>query len=142
MNWKFRVGVHEHTGVSELQAHMPNNSRGGYTRVHQDTAGAVGGRGGVQTARYAQGCGAAGHRSPVRHGPDAFCELTDVPFGSERMHTVTNQMAQELTVVDVAAPTRGDYATRGRSRGGPLASSGDGPGHRWSLCPNASRQRP
>jgi len=31
-----------------------------------------------------------------------FCELTGVPFGSERMHTVTNQMAQELTVLDVA----------------------------------------
>jgi hypothetical protein len=32
MNWKFKAGFHEHTGVS-LQAHLPNNSRGGYTRV-------------------------------------------------------------------------------------------------------------
>jgi hypothetical protein len=30
MNWKCRTGFHEHTGVS-LKAHMPNNSRGGYT---------------------------------------------------------------------------------------------------------------
>ena len=37
MNWKFRPGFHEHTGVS-LKAHVPNNPRGGYTRVHQDTA--------------------------------------------------------------------------------------------------------
>jgi hypothetical protein len=33
-----------------------------------------------------------------------FHELTGVSFGSERMHTVTNQMAQELTVLDVAPP--------------------------------------
>jgi hypothetical protein len=33
-----------------------------------------------------------------------FCALTGVPLGSERMHTVTNQMAQELTVLDVAPP--------------------------------------
>jgi hypothetical protein len=33
-----------------------------------------------------------------------FRELTGVPFGSERMHTVTNQMAQALTVLDVAPP--------------------------------------
>src|SRR4030095_9827309 len=37
MNWKFRTGFHEHTGVS-LKEHVPNNPRGGYTRVHQDTA--------------------------------------------------------------------------------------------------------
>ena len=35
----------------------------------------------------------------------ALCrDLTGGPFGSERMHTVTNQMAQELTVLDVAPP--------------------------------------
>jgi hypothetical protein len=33
-----------------------------------------------------------------------FRDLTGVPFGSERMHTVTNQMAQALTVLDVAPP--------------------------------------
>jgi hypothetical protein len=32
MNWKFRTGFHEHTGVS-LTAHIPNNPTGGYTRV-------------------------------------------------------------------------------------------------------------
>src|SRR5713101_3704885 len=37
MNWKFRTGFHEHTGVS-LIAPLPNNPIGGYTRVHQDTA--------------------------------------------------------------------------------------------------------
>jgi hypothetical protein len=37
MNWKFQAGFHEHTGVS-LPAYMLNNSQGGYTRVHQDTA--------------------------------------------------------------------------------------------------------
>jgi hypothetical protein len=33
-----------------------------------------------------------------------FHDLTGVPFGSARMHTVTHQMAQELTVLDVAPP--------------------------------------
>ena len=33
MNRKFRTGFHEHTGVS-LKEHVPNNPRGGYTRVH------------------------------------------------------------------------------------------------------------
>src|SRR6266436_1593386 len=37
MNWKFRAGFQEHTGVS-LKEHLPNNPRGEYTRVHQDTA--------------------------------------------------------------------------------------------------------
>src|SRR2546429_9981664 len=35
MNWEFRAGFQEHTGVSLIE-HMPNNPRGGYTRVHQD----------------------------------------------------------------------------------------------------------
>ena len=34
---KFQAGFHEHTGVS-LHAPMPNNPRGGDTRVPQDTA--------------------------------------------------------------------------------------------------------
>src|SRR5262249_15705553 len=37
MNWKFKAGFHEHTGVS-LQARLPNTPRGGVTRVPQDTA--------------------------------------------------------------------------------------------------------
>jgi glucose-6-phosphate 1-dehydrogenase len=36
MNWEFRTGVHEHTGVS-LKEPLPDNPRGEYTRVHQDT---------------------------------------------------------------------------------------------------------
>ena len=37
INWEFKAGFHEHTGVS-LKLHMPNNAQGGYTRVPQDTA--------------------------------------------------------------------------------------------------------
>ena len=40
-----------------------------------------------------------------------FRELTGVPFGSERMHTLTNQVAENLTVVDVA-PSRQEIARR------------------------------
>src|SRR4249920_3539535 len=36
MNWKFRTGVHEQTGVS-LKEPLPDNRRGAYTREHQDT---------------------------------------------------------------------------------------------------------
>jgi hypothetical protein len=36
-NWKFRTGLHEQTGVS-LKERCPNNSIGGYTRGHQETA--------------------------------------------------------------------------------------------------------
>src|SRR6516165_10524178 len=37
MNWKFRTGAHEQTGVS-LKEPLPDNPRGAYTREHQDTA--------------------------------------------------------------------------------------------------------
>jgi hypothetical protein len=40
-----------------------------------------------------------------------FHALTGVPFGSERMHTVANQVAEGLTVVDVA-PSREEIARR------------------------------
>jgi Uncharacterised protein family (UPF0236) len=40
-----------------------------------------------------------------------FRELTGVPFGSERMHTFTNQVAENLTVVDVA-PSRQEIERR------------------------------
>jgi len=40
-----------------------------------------------------------------------FRELTGVPFGSERMHTVTNQVGAGLTVVDVA-PSRQEIERR------------------------------
>jgi hypothetical protein len=36
MNWKFRTGVHEQTGVS-LKEPLPDNPRGEYTGEHQDT---------------------------------------------------------------------------------------------------------
>lgn len=38
-------------------------------------------------------------------------DLTGMPFGSERMHTVTNQVAEPLTVVDVA-PSRQEIERR------------------------------
>jgi hypothetical protein len=40
-----------------------------------------------------------------------FRDLTGVPFGSERMHTLTNQVAENLTVVDVA-PSRSEIERR------------------------------
>ena len=40
-----------------------------------------------------------------------FRDLTGVPFGSERMHTVTNQVAEGLTVLDVA-PSREEIERR------------------------------
>jgi hypothetical protein len=40
-----------------------------------------------------------------------FHDLTGVPFGSERMHTLTNQVAEHLTVVDVA-PSRSEIERR------------------------------
>jgi hypothetical protein len=40
-----------------------------------------------------------------------FRDLTGVPFGSERMHTLTNQVAEHLTVVDVA-PSRPEIERR------------------------------
>jgi hypothetical protein len=40
-----------------------------------------------------------------------FGDLTGMPFGSERMHTLTNQVAENLTVVDVA-PSRQEIERR------------------------------
>src|SRR5262249_17285281 len=40
-----------------------------------------------------------------------FGALTGMPFGSERMHTFTNQVAEHLTVVDVA-PSRQEIERR------------------------------
>ena len=40
-----------------------------------------------------------------------FRDLTGVPFGSERMHTVANHMAESLTVLDVA-PSREEITRR------------------------------
>ena len=41
----------------------------------------------------------------------SFANLTGVPFGSERMHTVANHMAESLTVLDVA-PSREEITQR------------------------------
>jgi hypothetical protein len=48
---------------------------------------------------------------PYDTAQELFRELTGVSFGSERMHTATNQMAQELTVLDVA-PSREEITRR------------------------------
>jgi hypothetical protein len=48
---------------------------------------------------------------PYDTAQSLFRDLTGVSFGSERMHTVTNQMAQDLTVVDVA-PSREEITQR------------------------------
>jgi hypothetical protein len=48
---------------------------------------------------------------PYDTAQELFRDLTGVSFGSERMHTATNQMAQELTVLDVA-PSREEITRR------------------------------
>ena len=66
----------------------------------------------MQTARYAT----RPRRQLVTEVPydtaqALFRDLTGVPFGSERMHTVTNQVAEGLTVLDVA-PSREEIERR------------------------------
>jgi len=56
------------------------------------------------------------------------------------MPTVTNHMAQELTVLDVAPPPEEIQRRVPQSRW-PVASSGSRAGHRWSVRADASRQR-
>jgi len=48
---------------------------------------------------------------PYDTAQSLFGELTGMPFGSERMHTVTNQVAKGLTVLDVA-PSRQEIERR------------------------------
>jgi len=48
---------------------------------------------------------------PYDTAQSLFHDLTGVPFGSERMHTVTNQVAENLTVLDVA-PSREEIERR------------------------------
>jgi Uncharacterised protein family (UPF0236) len=48
---------------------------------------------------------------PYDTAQELFHALTGLPFGSERMHTVTNQVAEHLTVVDVA-PSRQEIERR------------------------------
>jgi hypothetical protein len=58
---------------------------------------------------------------PYDTAQSLFHDLTGVPFGSERMHTVANQVAEGLTVLDVA-PSREEieqriaYVSTGRFR--------------------------
>jgi hypothetical protein len=42
---------------------------------------------------------------PYETAQALFGDLTGLHFGSERMHTMTNRIAQELTVLDVAPPS-------------------------------------
>ena len=48
---------------------------------------------------------------PYATAQGLFRDLTGTPFGSERMHTVTNQVAEHLTVLDVA-PSREEITRR------------------------------
>ena len=66
--------------------------------------------------------------------------LTGVHVGSERMHTLTNHVAEELTVLDVAPSRRRDRAAHCRRGGWALPSASGGAGHRWGVCADASRQ--
>jgi hypothetical protein len=43
---------------------------------------------------------------PYDEAQTLFGALTGVPVGSERMHTLTNHVAQALTVLDVAPPRK------------------------------------
>lgn len=52
-----------------------------------------------------------GTEVPYETAQSLFHDLTGVSFGSERMHTVTNQIAEGLTVVDVA-PSRTEIMRR------------------------------
>ena len=47
-----------------------------------------------------------------------FGELTGVSFGTERMHTLTNELATDLTVLDVApSPEEGTRQVRALRKG-------------------------
>jgi Uncharacterised protein family (UPF0236) len=48
---------------------------------------------------------------PYDTAQSLFCDLTGMACGSERMHTVTNQVGEKLTVVDVA-PSREEILRR------------------------------
>ena len=48
---------------------------------------------------------------PYDTAQSLFHDLTGMPFGSERLHTVTNRVATDLTVVDVA-PSQEEIAQR------------------------------
>jgi len=69
-------------------------------------------------------------------------DLTGVPFGSERMHTLTNQVVEHLTVVDVA-PSRPEIERRlaavaaGRLRRPVMVLGIDGPS--VPPCPDSAR---
>ena len=66
---------------------------------------------------------------PYDTAQSLFGDLTGLHFGSERMHTVTNQVAQGLTVLDVAPSRAGDRATHRLCGGRALSPSGLGAGH-------------
>src|SRR5215467_13896042 len=48
---------------------------------------------------------------PYETAQELFGDLTGLHFGSERMHTMTNQVAEGLTVLDVA-PSRREIECR------------------------------
>jgi len=46
----------------------------------------------------------AGHRGPLRDGPDLLGELTGAGSSTARLHELTNTVAEGLSVLDVAPP--------------------------------------
>ena len=71
-----------------------------------------------------------------------FRELTGIPLGSERLHTMVNHVAEGLTVVDVT-PSPEEIKRRVTAVAAdrwrrPVVVAG----HRWRLCADASRQCP
>ena len=75
---------------------------------------------------------------PYDTAQSLFGDLTGVSFGSARMHTMTNLVAEGLTGVDVA-PSR-EASTRRVTA--VAAGRWGGAGHRWGLCADASRECP
>ena len=66
---------------------------------------------------------------PYDEAQRLFGDFTGVGLGSERMHTLTNHVAEGLTVLDVAPSTRRDRAAHRRGGSGPLPPSRLGAGH-------------
>jgi hypothetical protein len=65
---------------------------------------------------------------PYDTAQSLFRDLTGMSCESERMHTVTDQVGEQLTVLDVA-PARGDPATHGLCVSWSLPPPGIGAGH-------------
>jgi hypothetical protein len=66
---------------------------------------------------------------PYDTAQSLFRDLTGLSFGSERLHTLTNQVCRAPDGGGRGTVAPGDRATHCRGGSGPLSPSGDGPGH-------------